>query len=81
MPTMLLYRQLQPPGSPKNPSGRSQHKPAQGRREGEAKLCPVGTSRQISIQGSEVANPPIPSLQELLLALCNLLVSGIKFQH
>lgn len=58
-------------------------KPALGGREGEARLCPVGTRRQIPIQGNEVANPPLPtpSLQRLLLALCNLLVWGIKFQH
>lgn len=78
MPTVLLCKQLQTPGSPKSPSGRSQ--PTRVEREGEAKLCPMGTRRQIPIQGSAVANPP-RSLQRLLLALCNLLVSGVKFQH
>lgn len=80
--TVLLCKQLQPPGSPKNPTGKSQPEPVPGGKEGEAKLCPAGARGQIPIQGSEVANPPPhPPLQQLLLALSNLLVSGIKFQH
>lgn len=58
VPTMLPCKQLQPPDSPKNPSGRSRPKPAPGGREGEAELCPLGARGQIPIQGSEVANPP-----------------------
>lgn len=69
MPTVLLCKQLQPPGSPKNPSGTSQPKPALVGREGEAKLCPVDTRRQIPIQRSDVTNSPHPYNGSLLLSV------------
>lgn len=48
-----------PPQAPQNPI-RSQPEPVPSGREGGAKLCPVGTRRQIPIQGSEVVNPHPP---------------------
>lgn len=78
VPTMLLCKQLQPPGSPKIPSGRSPSTWMGGR--GKPSSALGAQEGRFTFRRAKLQILP-PSLQRLLLALGNLLVSGIKFQH